>query len=140
AARPPRLLSPFPDDSLARRLPVRPLLPLRSITLFDGGDAMDTKRRILTILSALGLGVSAASAQIPDKFTNLQVLPKETSKADLMDVMKGFTAALGVRCTYCHVGEEKPGLNAFQGFKFDADDKVPKKVARAMMKMMADVN
>lgn len=37
------------------------------------------------------------------RFTNLQVLPKDISKDALDTVMHHFTAALGVKCNYCHV-------------------------------------
>ena len=53
---------------------------------------------VLFLLTAI-----PASAQIPDKFTNLQVLPKDTSKADLQSSMRKFAFALNVRCPYCHV-------------------------------------
>ena len=46
-----------------------------------------------------------ATAQIPDKFENLQVLPKDTSRMDLINTMKDFAFALGTRCWYCHDGE-----------------------------------
>ena len=47
--------------------------------------------------------VPLASAQIPDHFTNLQVLPKDMSKADLQSTMRKFAFALNVRCPYCHM-------------------------------------
>ncbi|HZE88127.1 MAG TPA: c-type cytochrome [Verrucomicrobiae bacterium] len=92
------------------------------------------------LAAAALLGAGSASAQLPDKYKNLQVLPKDISKADLVESMKQLTNALGVRCTYCHVGEEKAGVPPFQDFKFDSDDKAPKVTARAMMKMTADIN
>ncbi len=48
---------------------------------------------------------TSVNAQIPDKFENLQVLPKEISKPELMENMKSFALGLGVRCHFCHVGE-----------------------------------
>jgi hypothetical protein len=76
-------------------------------------------------------------AQIPDKFTNLQVLPKDISKQELVQTMKGFTADLGVRCVYCHVGEEgKP----FSEFNFPSDDKKTKGTARVMLRMREAIN
>jgi len=41
------------------------------------------------------------NAQIPDKFENLQVFPKEISKQDLIGNMKSFAMGLGVRCQFC---------------------------------------
>jgi tetratricopeptide (TPR) repeat protein len=102
------------------------------------------QRRLVVVTFAVAtvvlLDAGAANAQVPEKFTNLQVLPKEITQKALMEPMKQFSAALGVRCTYCHVGEEKSGAPPFQDFKFDSDDKATKATARAMMKMTAVLN
>ena len=79
------------------------------------------------VLVALALATSAA-AQIPDQFTNLKVLPKDIAKGELVSLMREFSGALGVRCGHCHVGESATSL---EGFDFAADDKEPKRVARA---------
>jgi tetratricopeptide (TPR) repeat protein len=75
-----------------------------------------------------------ASAQFPDKFTNLEVLPKDIPKSELQSTMRGFAFALGVRCEHCHV--EKPG----KGFEYAADDKYTKRTARVMLRMVAAAN
>jgi len=75
-------------------------------------------------------------AQIPDKFTNLKVLPKEISKQDLQSTMRGFAFALGVRCEHCHVEKKAPD----KGLDFAADDKDEKKTARVMLQMVAAIN
>src|SRR5688572_28724684 len=80
---------------------------------------------------------SLAAAQIPDTFTNLQVLPKDVTKAQVVEAMRGFAGALGVRCNHCHVGEN---VMTLEGFNFAADDKETKKVARAMMQMTREIN
>ncbi|MGH9869598.1 MAG: c-type cytochrome [Candidatus Polarisedimenticolia bacterium] len=80
---------------------------------------------------------SHVAAQIPDKFTNLQVLPKDATKAQVVEAMRGFAGALGVRCNHCHVGEN---VMTLEGFNFAADDKETKKVARAMMQMTREIN
>lgn len=80
---------------------------------------------------------STVSAQIPDKFTNLQVLPKEINKRDLLETMKGFTSALSVRCQYCHIGEEGKPLTTFD---FVADTKTTKQTARVMLQMVQAIN
>ena len=89
---------------------------------------------IVCLLLSASLPVSA---QIPDEFTNLQVLPKQSSKRELMGTMRGFATGLGVRCTHCHVGEDKPG---FEGFDFASDAKKPKQTARAMLRMVQQIN
>lgn len=64
----------------------------------------------VSITSLLVLTASFSHAQDrwtwPDILKNLQVMPKDWSGKRLSPVMKGFTNALGVRCSYCHVGEE----------------------------------
>ncbi len=81
--------------------------------------------------------LSVTEAQIPDKFTNLQVLPKDISKDKLLDVMKSFTSGLGVRCIFCHEGEEGKPLSEFD---FASDVKTAKQKARIMMNMTHDIN
>ena len=77
-------------------------------------------------------------AQPPrEEFKNLKVLPKDLAPADLRRTMAGFTRALGVRCIYCHVGEEgKP----FRHEDFPLDDKPTKLKAREMLRMVKDIN
>ena len=62
------------------------------------------------ILSVLLLGlmapVYAQQWSWPEKPENLQVLPKDWPGQRLAPVMRGFSRTLGVRCSYCHVGEE----------------------------------
>ena len=75
----------------------------------------------------------AAGAQQPRPLQNLQIIPKETPRPQVIQTMQSFTSALGVRCEHCHVDE-----NGRQDFA--ADDKRTKNVARAMMKMTEDLN
>jgi tetratricopeptide (TPR) repeat protein len=79
---------------------------------------------------------SSASAQFPDKFTNLKVLPKEISKHEMEATMRSFSFALGVRCDHCHVEKKAPE----RGFDFAADDKEAKKTARVMLEMVTAIN
>lgn len=69
---------------------------------------------------------------IPEKYTNLQVLPKDIPRAELVPIMRSFALGLGVRCEHCHVGEG----NDLSKFDFAADTKAPKAVARQMMRML----
>jgi len=73
----------------------------------------------------------------PDRAKNLKVLPKNTSKEQLRDTMVGFTRSLGVRCPFCHVGQEGQPLTTFD---FVSDQKPMKNVARGMVKMVRNVN
>ena len=91
----------------------------------------------LALYAGFAIWAAPASAQIPDKFTNLQVLPKDISKEELVSTMRGFAGSLGVRCTHCHVGGT---ANDLTGMKFASDDKKEKKIARAMMAMVKEIN
>jgi len=94
-------------------------------------------RRALLEVAAVVLAVACCPAQqLPDKFSNLQVLPKDISKADLMQTMRGFAFALNVRCSYCHVEKSAKELD----LDFPADDKQAKRTARIMLMMVATVN
>jgi hypothetical protein len=73
----------------------------------------------------------------PDKFVNLQVFPPDTKADVLIQAMKNFTRALGVRCQHCHVGKE--GLPLEQ-FDFASDANPAKNVARSMVRMAAEIN
>lgn len=76
-------------------------------------------------------GPGAAADEAPK---NLQVLPKDTARPQVGQVMQAFTAGLGVGCEHCHV--EKPGAPP----DFAADDKVEKQKAREMMKITTGLN
>ena len=92
--------------------------------------------RTTLALSCLSLlGVSALSQQIPDTFTNLQVLPKTISKQELVTAMRGYVFALGVRCDHCHAAGKTPG-----SLDFASDEKPAKQTARTMIRMSADIN
>jgi len=67
--------------------------------------------------------------------TNLQVLPKDMSRPDVVTIMRGFNAALGVQCNYCHVMEGRGGRNDMA-----ADEKPQKNTARLMLRMVNTVN
>ncbi len=73
----------------------------------------------------------------PERAKNLKVLPKDTPKEKLSATMVGFTRSLGVRCPFCHVGQEGQPLITFD---FVSDKKPEKDVARGMMKMVHDVS
>src|SRR4051794_28316130 len=65
---------------------------------------------------------SAQPPSAPPAFKNLKVFPKDISRADLIANMKFFAQSLGVRCTFCHVGEEGQPLSTFD-FASDAKEK-----------------
>ena len=95
------------------------------------------RRRGLVALAAVVLLAGPAAAQIPDEFENLQVLPKDIEKRQLVEVMKSFCGALAVRCVYCHVGEEGAPLSEVD---FVSDDNHHKDATRVMMRMVDAIN
>jgi thioredoxin reductase len=92
-----------------------------------------------TVVLAGALALAAATgvrAQLPQKYTNLQVLPKDIPASQLVATMKGFAQGLGVRCEHCHVGEG----NDLSKFDFAADTKPTKATARKMIRMASALN
>ncbi len=73
----------------------------------------------------------------PEKPKNLRVLNKDWPGSRLRPVMTGFTRALGVRCSYCHKGQEGQTLSTYD---FASDENPNKNRAREMMRMMGDIN
>jgi hypothetical protein len=74
-------------------------------------------------------------AQIPDRYTNLQVLPKDISRAELVRTMRGLALDLGARCAECHVGPDD-----LKGMDFAVDTKPAKRAAREMLRMLQAIN
>ena len=64
----------------------------------------------------------------PPPITNLQILPKDTPREQVLQTMQAFTFSLGVQCNYCHVQEGRGGRNDMA-----SDEKPTKKAARGMM-------
>ncbi|HEV7674618.1 MAG TPA: hypothetical protein VGQ12_08810 [Candidatus Angelobacter sp.] len=71
---------------------------------------------------------------IPSSFLNLQVLPKDISKRDLVGVMKQFSITFSVRCSYCHSVSD----DLTEG-KFDSDEKPTKQKARELIKTLIQI-
>ena len=68
---------------------------------------------------------------------NLQVLPKDLTRPQVLQIMRGVAGALGVRCDYCHVANMVDGREVLDPA---ADDKDKKGVARDMMRMVTEIN
>ena len=82
------------------------------------------------------LGSRPVSGQIPERFTNLEVLPKDIGRRDLVQTMREWASALGVRCGHCHTGGNPETL---EGVDFASDEKWEKRTARAMLRMVRAV-
>ncbi len=88
----------------------------------------------LLALTALSAFPAAAADESPK---NLKVFPPTTTKRELVETMKQWNQALGVRCEFCH--EQKvPGDP--QSIDFASDKVGHKEVARRMYTMMRDLN
>jgi len=95
-------------------------------------------RRLIVISLAIAALSEPALAQFPPReLKNLKVFPKDIPVRALLDTMGSFTRALGVRCTYCHVGEEGQPLSSFD---FPSDKKPEKAKAREMLRMVGAIN
>ena len=81
-------------------------------------------------------GQGRAGGAPPAPPTNLQVLPKDIPRPQLLQAMQAFNQALGVQCSHCHqfIGPGDP-MNDMA-----ADVKPQKNAARAMMRMAAAIN
>ncbi len=79
----------------------------------------------------------AAAQWPPDSLQNLQVLPETTSVTEIVGIMRGFASGLGVRCIHCHVGEDPNDLSTTN---FVSDEKVEKRKAREMLRMVQTIN
>ncbi len=92
-----------------------------------------------TVIVALSLVVLplVTRGQVPQRFENLQVLPKDIPRDTLIQIMRGFSFALGVRCEHCHVQVRE---DTAERMVFKSDDKKAKHAARFMMRMVRDLN
>ena len=81
------------------------------------------------------LPINAQGFSWPDKSENVTVLPETISGEELGNIMRAFTSALGVRCSYCHVGQ-----GPLSEYDFASDDKPAKEKTRIMMRMTQAIN
>lgn len=98
------------------------------------------------VLLAVPFVPVTAAGQVPEKFENLEVLPRDIPRDSLLQIMRGFTFALGVRCQYCHVAAPEAGDGAGANGRsrerlvFKSDDKAAKRNARFMLRMVDSLN
>ena len=101
--------------------------------------------RVLSLVLPAAAAAQAAAQQpgsagaTRPKLEVLQSLPE----AQLFPLMNLVATSLGVRCDHCHV-QANPDLSRTPsnvgGWVWDRDDKLPKRRAREMMKMVVDLN
>ena len=89
---------------------------------------------LVLLLASTAPALAQTEMNEPPK--NLKVLPKEMSRPEVINIMRGFTSSLGERCEFCHA--DPPGPGKFPDFA--SDDKENKDKARTMMRMVAAIN
>ena len=99
----------------------------------------------LGVASAYRVGASSSSpahvagsqrspaSPIPDRFVNLQVLPKNISKDQLVNIMKQLSVTFEVRCSHCHTVSDD-----LKDGSFDSDEKEVKQKTRELLKLIYD--
>jgi hypothetical protein len=90
----------------------------------------------LTLLLEADVGAQGGG-NIFENPQNLKVLPQDISPEALRETMKSAAVGLGVRCWFCHVGEEGQDLATFD---FVSDEKAHKEMSRVMFQMVMDIN
>ena len=98
-------------------------------------------RTAVAIVAALAapavLSSQAPGRWPPDSLINVKIIPKNTPVIQVVGMMRNFAGALGVRCQFCHVGQEGMPLEQFD---FAKDEKRTKLTARQMMRMVQEIN
>jgi Photosynthetic reaction centre cytochrome C subunit len=98
-------------------------------------------RFLLTVLAVVVVSDStlaqASGKWPPDSLINTQVIPRSTPVIQVVGMMRDFAGGLGVRCHFCHAGQEGTPLERTD---FASDDKRTKLVARQMMRMVQEIN
>ncbi|GAC1394975.1 MAG: hypothetical protein NVSMB68_11730 [Thermoanaerobaculia bacterium] len=97
----------------------------------------------VALLAIIVAGCAAISQQKtqparPDDlhFHNLQILPQNITRDELVTTMRHFTQALGVTCDHCHAAMAGDP----QHLDFPSDAKPQKAAARIMMRMTDRIN
>ena len=105
---------------------------------------MSSRNAFFSLLIAVVLVAACAAVDQQKKqppaaddlhFHNLKVLPQNISHDELVQIMRGFTRGLGVRCGFCH--EQQAGSEELD---FASDAKPEKSSARTMMLMTRNIN
>src|SRR3989339_1913411 len=92
---------------------------------------------MILALVLFGGTVSKAQFSKDQKPKNLKVLPPNIEGEELKRIMQGFTAALGVKCNFCHDDSKAAD---FGPMDYSSDVKKEKQVARTMITMVNNIN
>ena len=85
-------------------------------------------RRAFRLFCALCLAFAASGKTLAAEGKNLLVLDKNISSEELKKTMEAYAAQLGVKCVFCHVGEQ-----------YEKDDKKQKQDARKMIRLVLEM-
>jgi hypothetical protein len=98
---------------------------------------MNMKRTALalTVLVAFFTMSFIITDQDDPIYKNLKVLPKNITAPQMDSVMKSYTAALGVKCSFCHVRNDSTKV-----WDYASDARKHKLIARDMIKMTNEIN
>jgi len=101
-------------------------------------------RRTIVLALAILFGCTTIQKQKaepgkPDDlhFHNLQILPQNMPREELIKTMRVFARSLGVKCEHCHVQTAETPKPEFD---FPNDAKPEKKIARTMIRMVRKIN
>lgn len=93
-------------------------------------------RALLVIIGFIAfISVSLAFTKDDPHYKNLKILPKDITKRQMDSVMDHFTAALGVKCGFCHVRNP-----ITKEWDHASDSNKHKLVAREMLEMVNALN
>jgi hypothetical protein len=94
--------------------------------------------RVALLMLLPGILAAQPAGKFPaDSLVNTKVIPHRTPVIEVIGQMRNFAGDLGVRCQFCHVGQEGQPLEQFD---FVSDEKRTKNVARQMMLMVQEIN
>ena len=105
------------------------------------------RRRVLALVGLVGIVASVATkpaaAQDAPRYQNLQVLPADISRDELIEIMLNNLRGLGLPrrasrgCLFCHAGSmDVPSRE----WDWASDEKLMKQRARVMMAMVQEIN
>jgi len=103
-----------------------------------GGGLRRVRAPLLAILLSLPAPLAAQTGHYPpDSLINVRVIPRETPVINVIGRMRTIASALGVHCSYCHMGEEGRPLATYD---FASDERRTKRAAREMLRMVAAID
>lgn len=105
------------------------------------GAAVVALTGIAPCCSLLAQSTSTEGAKSYPRPTNLKVLPKDMTGAEVQEVMQQWKKALNMDCNGCHKENPKElGRDGNLALNFADDSKPEKRTARVMYTMTEDIN